>query len=207
MLRYLKIFGFVILSFFITISIAKPQIPQEYLLHITKSENDSVCTMLKVNLPRNYVSLQHNIDMYIEESLRRAGQYTLEFIPQTNHRYDWKYKLSISTFLNQGMDAKSFMEAYIENSSISNKSVEVIEKQIIEHDGYTQVILGLYHVNRSKREITYINYYFGKNNVSGIEFDKVLAEDENPANAYRDSKLTATQSFFVIDQYDCENNL
>jgi hypothetical protein len=149
-------------------------------------------TSLRVNIPDNFRPLQT-----VEQGYKNQ---MFEYVPKSDNENKWTQIITLNLFVGIKKSASDFTS--IMKSEFNKASnAKMLEESTSEQNDYMMSSLGFSYEDKERKEVVYMRYYSGPNDLSGIQYAKPLKENQSPEELLKELKLFVDKiSTVVIDQ-------
>lgn len=196
----IKVLVFYLLLGFLPQAQAQSQ-PQPYDIKITS-----------LSLPINHISQEKNT-LYIKipnsfipiKTLAQAEKEGFfQFVPLGEDANSWSAHIALHTFKDiQTMVETNFVD-FVKFQCLQRAQSKVLEENTEAMEKYTKRALGMTYQDKGRQEVVYMVYYFGPKDFAGIQFAKVLKDQETPEQALLGLKDFVNNHIQVINAQEAQ---
>lgn len=127
---------------------------------------------LDVTVPQGYRPLQ--------TAKQAAKLKLLQFIPIKETPRTWTNMIVLQIIGNQSITASQFVEMIAKKVKEKAPDATILLNDTLPQEDYVKSTLGITYHTGKRREISYMEYFSSEKHLSGIQYVRVISDDDNP---------------------------
>ncbi|MBX3487411.1 MAG: hypothetical protein KF798_05880 [Candidatus Paracaedibacteraceae bacterium] len=152
---------------------------------------------LSITIPGTYTRISVHTGEPIDILSNEKDTSICEFIPQGEMAASRSEIITTQLIVGKSLTAKNMVDGLRKNLSLYCNG-EVLSQSVTELKSYQTSELAMVHMYNCKREVVYVRYFSGPYDCTGIQFAKVIKNDENPADVAKELKTSVDRICSVI---------
>lgn len=165
---------------------------QQTTMVLPLNDVSKIKTSLRVKIPDDFRPLQ-TLDQGYKNHI-------FEYVPKSDDENKWTQIITLNLFVGIKKSASDFT-SIMKSEFKKAPQAKLLEESTTEQDDYMMSSLGFSYEDKARREVVYMRYYSGPNDLSGIQYAKPLKENESPEALLKELKSFVDKiSTVIIDK-------
>ena len=173
-------------------------------LYAVESAKDQTTMVLPVN---DVSKIKTSLSIKIPEDFRPLQtldqgykNHMFEYVPKSDDENKWTQIITSSLFVGIKKSASDFT-SIMKSEFKKAPQAKLLDESTNEKDDYQVSSLGFSYEDKARKEVVYMRYYSGPDDLSGIQYAKPLKDDQSPEEVLNELKSFVDKiSTVVIDK-------